>query len=218
MINLMQTEWLAIINRKKSGALPIWNAVPVVQYEDTTEKVFDIVDTTDAGNPIVRPMETGTATYYNGDDTHTYSLRFVKTEEFFNQFRIFFPGTGKVEDWAKGMSRPDYIAYDLSEQKAYFIIHELSHGKIQNKRADAMKQLLNMVRMLDESALCKQFCGLFAHRVCVVSANGCPTASPMDMARGFMEAYNNLPDPLPLNNIAIASRGYKAYQTNVVRL
>ena len=218
MIGLMQTEWLTLINQKKSGALPPWTTVPVVLYEDTKEKVFDIIDTKYVGDPIVRSEGTGMATYYNGDATQTYTLRFIKCEEFFNQFLVVNPGSGKTEDWARGMSRPDYIAYDLSAQRAYFVIHELSIGKIQNKRADAMKQLMNMVRMIDGLVLSKRFCASFRHRMCVVSANGCPTASPLNMADGFMAAYNNLPDPLPLSNSTIASRGFEAFQTNVVRL
>ena len=38
------------------------------------------------------------------------------------------------------------------------------------------------------------------------------------MANGFMEAYKNLPEPLPLKNASIERRGFKAYQTNVVKL
>ena len=45
MEELMKTEWLAIINRKKNGAYPEWTSEPVVLTEDTFEKVFDIVDT-----------------------------------------------------------------------------------------------------------------------------------------------------------------------------
>ena len=51
-----------------------------------------------------------------------------------------------------------------------------------------------------------------------MSASGCVTETPFDMANGFMEAYKNLPEPLPLNNASIERRGFKAYQTNVVKL
>ena len=217
MEELMKTEWLAIINRKKNGAYPEWTSEPVVLTEDTFEKVFDIVDTKDAGDPIVRPENTGTATYYNGDENNQYNIRFLKNEEFFNQFQIS-DENGNIRDWAKGMSRPDYIAYDLSDEKVYFIIHELSEGSIQNKKAKAMKQLLNMVRMLYEAPQSRQYCECFQKRLCYVSANGCVTETPFNMADGFMEAYKNLPEPLPLNNKTIENRGFKAYQSNVVML
>lgn len=214
----MKTEWVAIINAKRNATFPEWTTIPMVETEDTTCKVFDIVDTKDMGDPIVRPQKEGQVTYFNGDDNHTYTLRFIKSEEFMNQFRILNSDTGVWMDWAKGMSRPDYIVYDLNESKAYFIIHELSVGKIQNKKAVAMKQLMNMVKMLDGAAKSKAFCQGFVNRLCYVSATGCVTASPCDVANGFMEAYRNLPDPLPLVNKSIEIRGFKAFQSNVVKL
>lgn len=217
MENLMKTEWLAIINRKRNGTYPEWTNEPVVITEDTDQKVFDIIDTKDVGGSIVRPQGDGQATYFNGDDNHTYTIRFIKAEEFMNQFIERNPISGELRNWTKGMSRPDYIAYDLFEHE-YFIIHELSEGKIKNKKADAMKQLLNMVKMLDESEVCKNYCHDFKKRLCYVSAMGCVTASPYDMAKGFMAAYLNLPDPLPLTNKSIESRKFKAFQTNAIKL
>ena len=77
---LMKTEWLAIINRKRNGTYPEWTSEPVVLIEDTDEKVFDIVDTKDLGDPIVRPENAGTATYYNGDEVNRYHIRFIKND------------------------------------------------------------------------------------------------------------------------------------------
>lgn len=218
MEELMETEWLAIINSKRNGTYPEWTSEPIVLTEDTSEKFFDIVDTKHIGDPIVRPVDTGTATYYNGDETHQYNIRFIKNEEFFNQFQIKDEYGNIVKDWARGISRPDYIAYDNSEEKAFFIIHELSEGLIQSKRSKAMIQLLNMVKMLHDAPQSRQYCESFQKRLCYVSASGCVTASPFNMADGFMEAYKNLPEPLPLNNKSIETRGFKAYQSNVVKL
>ena len=44
MEELMKTEWLAIINRKRNGTYPEWTSEPVVLIEDTDEKVFDIIN------------------------------------------------------------------------------------------------------------------------------------------------------------------------------
>ncbi len=210
----MKTEWLAIINNKRNSTYPEWFSEPVVLTEDTNEKVFDIVDTKDWGDPIVRSENTGTATYYNGDEIN---IRFIKNEDFFNQFRIVNEN-GKIMDWARGLNRPDYIVYDVSPERVFFIIHELSEGNIQSKRAKAMSQLLNMVRMLYEAPKSRELCESFQNRLCYVSASGCITETPFNMASGFMEAYKNLPDPLPLINKSIENRGFKAYQTNVVKL
>lgn len=216
MEELMKTEWLAIINSKRNGTYPEWIDEPVVLTEDTCEKIFDIVDTKDVGDPIVRPESEGVSTYYNGGESNQYRLRFIKNEDFFNQFKV--EENGKIKDWAQGMSRPDYIVYDTSEEKAYFIIHELSEGSIQNKRSKAMKQLLNMVKMLHDAIGSRKYCESFQNRLCYVSASGCVTETPFNMAAGFMEAYKNLPDPQPLNNKSIENRGFKAYQSNVVKL
>lgn len=217
MEELMKKEWLAIINKKRNGAYPEWTLEPVVLTEDTFEKIFDIVDTKDVGDPIVRPENKGTATYYNGDEDKRYHIRFIKNEEFFNQFRVV-DEYGKIMDWTKGMSRPDYIVYDISDERVFFIIHELSEGSIQSKKSKAMNQLLNMVRMLNEAPQSCNYCESFQKRLCYVSASGCVTETPFNIADGFMEAYKNLPDPLPLNNKSIENRGFKAYQSNVVKL
>lgn len=217
MEDLMKTEWLAIINKKRNCTYPEWTVEPEVLTQDTFEKVFDIVDTKLAGDPIVRPENTGTATYYNGDDSHQYKLRFIKNEEFFNQFQVP-DGNGKIKDWAKGWSRPDYIVYTFSGERTYFIIHELSEGSIRNKRSKAMRQILFMVNLLYENSASRQYCESFQKRLCYVSASGCVTETPFNMASSFMEAYNNLPDPLPLVNQTIEKRGFKAYQSNVIKL
>lgn len=217
MEELMKTEWLAIINSKRNATYAEWSTEPIVLTEDTCEKVFDIVDTKEVGDPIVRPVDSGTATYYNGDENHNYELRFVKNEEFFNQFRVT-DTDGRVKDWAKGMSRPDYIVYDMSGERMYFVIHELSEGNIKSKRSKAVTQLLNMVRMIHEASGSRQYCESFQKRLCYISASGCVTETPFDVANGFMEAYMNLPDPLPLENKSIERRGFLAFQSNVVKL
>ena len=213
----MKSEWLAIINRRRNGTYPEWTSEPVVLTEDTDEQVFDIIDTKNAGDPIVRPEDTGTATYYNGNETNRYHIRFIKNEDFFDQFRML-GADGRTRDWAREMSRPDYIVYDISGERVFFIIHELSEGGIQSKKAKAMTQLLNMVRMLHDAPQSRQFCESFQKRLCYVSAGGCVTETPLSMADGFMEAYKRLPDPLPLHNKSIESRGFRAYQSNVVKL
>lgn len=215
---LMKTEWLDVINKKRNGSYLEWTKDPIVLTEDTKEKLFDIVDTKEADGLVVRPAHTGTATYFNGDDSKVYELRFVKNEEFFNQFREYDESGKITKDWAKGLSRPDYIVYDKSDDKGYFIIHELSEGNIINKKPKAMNQLMNMVKFIDNLPNSKAFCNSFSNRLCYVSASGCVASSPFDMAKGFMDAYSNLPDPIPLPNSSIEKRGFKAYQSNVVKL
>lgn len=42
MEELMKTEWLAIINKKRNGKYPEWTSDPIVLIEDTDEKVLII--------------------------------------------------------------------------------------------------------------------------------------------------------------------------------
>ena len=153
MEELMKTEWLAIINRKRNGTYPEWTSEPVVLIEDTDEKVFDIVDTKDLGDPIVRPENTGTATYYNGDEVNRYHIRFIKNEEFFNQFRIV-DENGKIKTIRKEDQEFSYRK-SIFQRKNWIILGgkiQLEKGKkeeIKNKieeysRSRREKQPLNM--------------------------------------------------------------------------
>lgn len=218
MEDLLKTEMLGYINAKRPKDLPEWTITPVVNSEDIQEKVFDIVDLRGYVGTIKRSEGQGEATYYNGDDQHLYLLCFVKFEEFLNQFRIYNQ-SGQIEkDWAKRLSRADYLVYDKATTKRCFIIHELSSGSINNKRKDGKIQLLNTVRMLCEMPNIKGFIDTFNERLCFVSARGCVASTPMGMADDFMEIYRHLPDPLPINNSSITSRGFLAFESNVVKL
>lgn len=75
-----------------------------------------------------------------------------------------------------------------------------------------------MVRMLYEAPQSRQYYESFQKRLCYISASGCVTETPFNMADSFMEAYKNLPEPLPLNNKTIENKGFKVYQSNVVKL
>ena len=111
------------------------------------------------------------------------------------------------------------MAYDITEEKRCVIIHELSSGDIRNKRKDGQIQLLNTVLTLCKVPTIKFFFEQFEGRCyCFLSARGCVDETPEGMANSFMEIYQNLPEPLPINNSAISRRGFQAYETRVVKL
>lgn len=218
MENLLKTELIAVINKKKGGHLPDWTFPVNVETEDTAEKVFDIVDTKGTLGTIVRASATGQATYYNGDNDRTYSLRFIKYEEFINQFkRPADANSATVGDWCKGVHRPDYLCYTINDD-TYFIIHELSEGNVRNKLSDARIQLVSCVLFLMNSDAITQYIGQFTKRVCYVSAKGGIEYSPNGMADSFNEIYNNIPDPNPIKCSTFAKRGFEAYETKVIKL
>lgn len=217
--DLLSTALLRYINQKKAGDLPQWTGQPDVQTEDVDDKVFGIRDVKGTKYSIKCDPRIGEATYYNGDDQHQYSLRFIRYDEFVCQFRTCDKEGKIAQDWTKNWSRPDYLVYDISDQKRCVIIHELSIGKIKNKRQDGKIQLLNTVVMFSKIPEIKAFLNQFEGRCyCFLSADGCVDSTPMGMADGFMEIYQQLPDPIPINNNSIIKRGFQAFETKVVKL
>lgn len=217
--DLLKGAMLDYINQHKAGNLEEWATTPTVATEDIPDKVFDIRDVKGTENSIKCAPQTGDATYYNGDEQHQYVLRFIRYEEFVNQFRTFKENGQVDKDWTKNWSRPDYMAYDVSGQKRCMIIHELSQGNIRNKHKDGKTQLLNTVLILSKIPEFQSFLNEFQGRCyCFLSAQGCVEATPDGMADSFMEIYQKLPDPLPINNASITRRGFQAYETKVIKL
>lgn len=217
--DLLKGAMLNYINQHRAGGLNVWATTPTVVTEDISDKVFDIRDVRGTGGSIKCNPRSGDATYYNGDDQHQYVLRFIHYEEFVNQFRTY-KGNGQIDkDWTKNWSRPDYMAYDISDEKRCMIIHELSQGNIRNKHKDGRQQLLNTVLTLSKIPAFQSFLNEFQGRCyCFLSAQGCVEATPDGMADSFMEIYQKLPDPLPINNSSITRRGFQAFETKVVKL
>ena len=216
---LLKTVLLNVINNSKAGHLPNWTVIPEVKTEDIDDKVFGIRDLRGAEGSINCVPEDGEATYFNGDDVHRYVLRFIRYEDFENQFRTY-KADGKIDgDWTKGWSRPDYMAYDLTEAKRCMIIHEVSGGEIRNKRQDGRTQLLKTVIALDKVPAIKSFLSQFNGRCyCYLSAKGCVEVTPDNMADSFMALYEKLPDPVPISSSSITKRGFQAFETRVVKL
>lgn len=217
--DLLRGAMLGYINQHRSGNLEEWSTTPTVVTEDIPDKVFGIRDVKGTSNSIKCAPHTSEATYYNGDEKHQYVLRFIRYEEFINQFRSYKENGQIDKDWTKNLSRPDYMAYDVSGQKHCMIIHELSQGNIRNKHKDGKKQLLNTVLLLSKIPEFQSFLNEFqGNCYCFLSAQGCVDVTPNNVADSFMEIYKKLPDPLPIDNFSITKRGFKAFETKVIRL
>lgn len=205
MESLMKKDLVEVINRQRSGTLDEYIAEPNVITED---KVFDIVDGKGTTATIKRNVGEGTATYFNGDEQHVYKLRFIRYEEYLNQF----------EEWTKGVGRADYIVYDCSGSNAHFIIHELSDGKIGSKLSKARTQLFATLHLLFGAPRIKEFIERFSNKMCILTAGSAPVCSPNGMADGFNQIYEILPDPIPINAKLITNRGFKAFETRNIKL
>ena len=220
MEDLMRSALVDLINERRGGHLPEWTEDVIVVSEETVEKVFDIVDTKNNPGGIVRQANSGQATYYNGDEAHTYRLKFVKYEEYIDQFKKpAMVAGGKDNDWCKGASRPDYLCYSVDDSE-HFIIHELSEGSIRSKLSDARNQLTRCVQFLMKSPKIKQYLQHFKKRICYLSVpDGVRMEySPNGMADSFSEIYKNIPDPNPIKCRTFERNGFEAYETKVVRL
>ncbi len=208
MESLMKKDLVEVINRQRSGTLAEYTAEPNVITEDIEDKVFDIVDVKGTTVTIKRNAGEGTATYFNGDEQHVYKLRFIRYEDYLNQF----------EKWTKGLGRADYIVYDCSGSNAHFIIHELSDGKVGSKLSKARTQLFATLHLLFDAPRIKAFIESFSNKTCVLTAGSAPVCSPNGMADGFNQIYNMLPDPIPINAKLITNRGFKAFETRNIKL
>ena len=207
---LQSNDFLAIINkhRRAINVTPILHSTPIPITEDCSLPAFDIIDNSNGG-PIIRPQGSGTAHYFNSPQEPLRNMRFIEYEKFINSL---------PQDYNHEWSRADFIAYDTSPCKSYFIIHELTEGTFQNKRTDAIRQMQNTLMRLYECAQIKNYIQLFQNKWCILSATGGAQQAPLDMTAGFNVIYAKLPDPEPLNANIIERRGFKAWRTLNVKL
>lgn len=205
---LLEKALVDVINQKRNKTLAPWIDKPIVKSEETDMAVFDIVDRKNSEQSIFVPYNTGTASYDNNSYCTPYTLRFVRYEDYMNQFDLY----------TKGIGRADFLVYEESGQKEYFIIHEISDGKINNKRSKARTQLFDTLNLLLGSKEIRNFIAGFKRKMCILTANMQEEESPLDMASGFNQIYNQVPESIPINAKQITNRGFEAIETRMVRL
>ena len=137
---LQSADFLCIVNqhRRNKGYTAELSNLPTVYTEDSSDAIFDIIDCKQ-GETIIQQQGNGTAHYFNSQQDPIRNMRFIAYENFINHL---------PNDYNNGWSRADYIAYDTSGGKSYFIIHELSEGKLNNKRSKGLIQLQNTLYAL----------------------------------------------------------------------
>jgi hypothetical protein len=211
MVNLLQSkDFLAVVNnhRRDQQRTPLLPQLPPLYTEDCSDKAFDIVDIKQGGK-IIQPQGTGTAHYFNSDQVPVRNMRFIAYEQFINNLG---------QDYNHKWDRVDLIAYDTTTAQSYLIIHELSEGKLQNKRHKALIQLQNTLKRLLETTGMPQYFSGFKNKWCVLSATEGAQPAPLDMTAGFNNIYNALPDPEPLQAASINRLGFEGWITVNVKL
>lgn len=212
----LKTDFVEYLNNRRPANLPEWTTVPSIQKEIITDKVFDITDLHNSGGSIKRPKGQGEATYHNND---LYIPCFVSYDDFLSQFRTYDENERIEKDWATGIKRADYLVYDKSEEKKFFIIHELSKGSKRNKRSKGIKQLIDTVSTLWNQTGIKTYIeNTFSNLLCYLSTKRIIKGTPLSMADGFLDIYKQIPKAVAITNLEFELKGFKAFETNLVEL
>lgn len=215
MLEFAKREIVAIINGQRAGDLPEWTDDAIIGYEDISDYQYDIVDIKYSEHQsIKRGFKQGTASYITINEGNIVPLRFIFYDEFISQFNK----QELNQNWVRGIKSADYLVYDSSAAKKYFIIHELSNGTFQNKRKDAMYQFDRTLKMLLASDVIRNCINQYVHKICIITSGDSEVETPMDMANGFMAIYNVLPDPITIFPGRYDKFGFKAYQTRYINL
>lgn len=219
MEQLLKTEIVGILNEiQRSNAPKLTGNEVVPNYVDISEHKFDLVDSKD-GNPI-RDFQTGTAHYVNGKEDDTYNLRIICYDDFMHQF-TYDDGKGHshVSRLRDGVKVSDFLIYEQSDLKAFFVVHELSDESSSNKIKVAKKQLSDTLNQLYKSKATGNFIDSFKDKLCFLSAkDGRKIVSTGGMADGFTEIYKVLPEPTQFNWGQIGTHKFLAFETSFVEL
>ncbi len=220
MVGLLKKDFIDVINTVRRGDAPEWTNTPYVRFEDIMDYKFDVVDPKDNTQTIKCSFGNGTASYVNGKVNNTYRLRFVCYDEYLHQF-VFNDGYGHAD---KSMLKQhkhmaDFVVYDTSENHVWIVIHELSKGKVINKRNLGRKQMEATIDMLCRSENIKKFIEPFANKLCVLSAHDERILqTPNDIADAFMNAYKILPEPVKFQYGSMKRLGFWGYETSKIVL
>ena len=219
MDHILKDEIVGILNAIQRGEAPKLESNELMPSStETSAYQFDLVDSKD-GNPI-RQFESGTAHYINGNENDTYHLKIICYDDFLHQFS-FNDGKGhpSVNRLKDGVRMADFLVFDKSKDKIYFIVHELSDEKNSKKIKTARKQLSDTLNQLYKSATIADFINGFTHKICFLSAQDNRNIVPTDgMADGFNQIYQVLPDPLQFNWGQIGTHKFLAFETSYVEL
>ena len=219
MEQLLKNEIVGILNEIQRGSAPHITGTDIAPaVVNISDHKFDLADSK-GGTPI-RNFEEGSAHYINGNEGNTYSLKIISYDDFLHQF-TFDDGNGHpaVSRLKDGVRVADFLVYEISESRVYFIVHELSDEISKNKIRTAKKQLSDTLNQLYKSAEIAAFIDGFQNKLCFLSADDSRKIVRSEgMADGFSEIYRVLPEPLQFNFGQIGTHGFKAFETSYVNL
>lgn len=220
MDQLLKQEIAGILDQiQRSEAPPCTEDEGTPLYNDTNAHRFSVVDAKDDSD-FIKEYNEGTIHYINGkDDTSTYCLRFICYDEYLHRF-TFDDGHGNAHKsrLKDGVKVADFLVYDKSEEKAYFIVQELSCEKISNKRRAGKKQLSDTLNQLYKSSSMAAFIDSFQTKICYLSAKDDREMVESEQIEGFSKIYKLLPEPIKFNFGQIGTHHFDAYETSIIIL
>jgi hypothetical protein len=164
MDKLLQTDFISYLD----GLKPQIIKCSPVKIKDIRTDVIDDVkfDIKDKESTIKQPIGKGSVTYNNPQK----KIIAIIDYEFFLNLQPHQPNCTTADDVIKRLElkEPDFIVYDL-DNKAFFILNELSFGNLNNKRKDAYKQLHNAILHFDKVPSIKAFIDSFEKKICMFS-------------------------------------------------
>lgn len=219
MNNLLEKEIVEILNAIQRTEAPKLDIIDVhPSFTETSDYKFDLVDSKN-GSPI-RPFKEGTAHYINGHENDTFSLLILCYDDYLHQF-TYDDGKGHkhVNRLKDGIKMADFLVYDKTDSKKYFLVHELSVECSNKKIRTAKKQLSDTLNQLYKSANIASFIDSFEKKLCYLSAKDTRIIVPTErMADGFTQIYQVLPEPLQFNFGQIGTHQFQAYETSYIEL
>lgn len=220
MNNLLKHQFIDVVNEMRIGTAPEWHSEPNVRYEDINDCLFDVVDSRQEPDSIKKIYNQGTASYINGANGNTYNLRFISFDDFLHQF-VYDDGMGNTRKsmFKQHKKMADLLVYNTEDDKKYFIVQELCQGNASNKRSKAKIQLSSTVNILcSRSREISHYITSFPNKICYLSIKEEQVPTPNNIADGFMEAYNVIPEKIPFKYGQIGTYGFTAYETRIVKL
>lgn len=202
MVQLLKSEVDGLLKGRQARNQAIGPFPEIdLQYFDVAYPTFDLVDCKTGASPFVN-AHNGTVTYVNSNG---YTLRFVRYDEYLSAY--------DESKYSRGIGRCDYLAFDIDGRSDYFLLNELSEGKLQNKKQAGTHELARTLQFLLGSSNLKKGMASYKQRLCFLSVKEQLILSPEGMADAFNNAVRIIPPVYTLTDKRISNAGFQAYVT-----
>lgn len=169
-----------------------------IYYEIINSKEFDLMD---KKSTIEQKKGNGSVTYVNNLKNSVFVIDYEKT---LNQFEC-------------KEKRCDFIVY-LKDDDLFFILNELSSGKISNKRSEAKFQFAATLKVLYLNQDIRNIIQKCRNKFCLLSCRKEKIETPNDIASSFLVPYDliNAQEPQERKFQPVNKYGFKLLEGTLV--